>query len=60
MSNIFRSVLLDMSNKDLLDVMARCGAVVNDTGASHNVKRVFYKLAKIIESEYNKRLDKEG
>lgn len=60
MSNMFRSVLLDMSNKELLEAMAKCGAVVNDTGASHNVKRIFYKLAKVIESEYNKRLDKEG
>ena len=49
-----------MSNKELLEAMAKCGAVVNDTGASHNTKRIFYKLAKVIESEYNKRLDKEG
>ncbi len=60
MSNMFRSILRDMSNNELLEAMARCGAVVDDTGASHNIKRVFYKLAKVIESEYNKRLDKEG
>lgn len=60
MSKMFLSILRELSNKDLLEVMAKCGAVVDDLETSHNVKRVFYKLAKITEKEINNRMNKEG
>ena len=60
MSNMFRSILRDMSNKELYEAMTKCGAVVDDPGASHNIKRIFYKVAKVIEKEIDNRMDKEG
>jgi hypothetical protein len=60
MSNLFKSILRELSNKELLEVMAKCGAVVDDMQTTYNIKRVFYKLSKVAESVLNNRMDKEG
>lgn len=55
----FRKVLHEASNRDLLEIMAKCGEVVDNLETSYHVKRAFYKLAKLAEKEHDYRMSKE-